>query len=331
MQDRYAGDVGDYGKIGLLKCLQAHGFTIGVNWYRVPELDVEKNKDGTFKQDDGKYLIPDSIIECDPHLAEMLTEIAKGKRSVVSLQNAGFIPNAVYFDEYLTVEGRNEWRELAKKLFTDCNLVFMDPDNGLLVKSVGRQSAKSVKYAFYEEVREYIESGKSVLVYNHRCRKPERKYFEDLEAKLQENLKVYHHMVQEITFPKGTIRDYFAIPACKEHYEMFHEAFADMKKSKWGQLGVCRLFPEWADDIHTRYMTYDEYVFVDIESESFKEGCSFEDYKRDVVRYLMLCSYGYSEEDATALANKYINDLKKSFVEKEPVADLAIDIGYACG
>ena len=107
MQDRYAGDVGDYGKFGLLKCLQAHGFTIGVNWYRVPELDVEKNKDGTFKQDDGKYLIPDSIIECDPHLAERLTEIAKGERSVVSLQNAGFILNAVYFDEYLTVEGRN--------------------------------------------------------------------------------------------------------------------------------------------------------------------------------------------------------------------------------
>ena len=70
-------------------------------------MDVEKNKDGTFKQDDGKYLIPDSIIECDPHLAERLTEIAKGERSVVSLQNAGFIPNAVYFDEYLTVEGRN--------------------------------------------------------------------------------------------------------------------------------------------------------------------------------------------------------------------------------
>ena len=40
--------------------------------------------------------------------------------------------------------------------------------------------------------------------------------------------------------PKGTIRDYFAISACKDHYEMFREAFADMKKSKWGQLRVCR-------------------------------------------------------------------------------------------
>ena len=46
MQDRYAGDVGDFGKIGLLKCLQKHGFTIGVNWYRVRPLDNEMNEEG---------------------------------------------------------------------------------------------------------------------------------------------------------------------------------------------------------------------------------------------------------------------------------------------
>lgn len=175
MQDRYAGDVGDYGKIGLLKCLQAHGFTIGVNWYRVLELDVEK-KDGSFKQDDGKYLIPGTIAECDPVLAEKLTTIAKGERSVISIQNAELIPNAVYYDEYLTVAGRTEWHEQAKKQFRDVDLVFMDPDNGLLVKSVGKGSARSVKYAFYEEAKDYIDSGKSVLVYNHWCRKPEHIY-----------------------------------------------------------------------------------------------------------------------------------------------------------
>ena len=42
MQDRYAGDVGDYGKIALLRFLQAQGFSIGVNWYRVVELESEK-------------------------------------------------------------------------------------------------------------------------------------------------------------------------------------------------------------------------------------------------------------------------------------------------
>ncbi len=171
MQDRYAGDVGDFGKIGLLKCLQTHGFKIGVNWYRVPVLDVEKDKDGTFKQNDGKYLIPEKISECDPSLAEKLTRIARGDRSIKAIQDKALIPDAVYYDNYLSVDGRSEWHKRAVELFADRNLIFMDPDNGMLVKSVGKRSARSVKYAFYEEVKDYLDRGKSVLIYNHRCRK----------------------------------------------------------------------------------------------------------------------------------------------------------------
>ena len=331
MQDRYAGDIGDYGKIGLLKCLQAHGFTIGVNWYRVPEMDIEKNKDGTFKQDDGKYLIPEKLKECDPNLAEALTKIAQGDRSVNAIQNAALIPGAVYFDEYLTVDGRKEWNERAFDLFKNADLIFMDPDNGLLVKSVGKKSAKSVKYAFYEEVKAFIDDGKSVLVYNHRCRKPERQYFDDIDNKLVEEVKVYRYAIQKITFPKGTIRDYFAIPANEEHCKMFHEAFADMKNSKWGQRGVCKLFPEWADSISVAYKTYEEYFFLEVEGVKFNEDDSFEDYKRKVVRYLMLCAYKYSEKDALSLVDQYLDDIRKSFIKKDPAGDIAIDIGYVCG
>lgn len=42
----------------------------------------------------------------------------------------------------------------------------MDPDNGMLVKSVGKTSAKSIKYIFYEEVADYIRQKQSVLIYN---------------------------------------------------------------------------------------------------------------------------------------------------------------------
>ena len=241
MQDRYAGDIGDYGKIGLLKCLQAHGFTIGVNWYRISTPENEKNADGTFKQKDGKHLIPDSLRVCDPSLADTLTKIAKSSnRSVMAIQEEKLVPNAVYYDEYLTLEGRLEWHKKAMKMFENVELVFMDPDNGLLIKSVGKRSARSIKYVFYEEVKDYIKSGKSVLVYNHRCRKPESKYFNDIEDRLQENVKVDKEAIQWITFPKGTIRDYFAIPVCRKHYDLFHDAFVEMMNSKWGQLGVCR-------------------------------------------------------------------------------------------
>ena len=85
----------------------------------------------------------------------------------------------------------------------------------------------------------------SVLIYNHRCRKPEWQYFDNIENKLRKELEEYRDvMIQEITFPKGTTRDYFAVSVCKEHYEMIHGAFEDMIKSKWGANGVCKL-PAW--------------------------------------------------------------------------------------
>ena len=48
MQDRYSGDIGDFGKIGLLKALQTQGLYVEVNWYRVGPMDTERKEDGTY-------------------------------------------------------------------------------------------------------------------------------------------------------------------------------------------------------------------------------------------------------------------------------------------
>ena len=48
MQNRYTGDIGDFGKLGLLRALQASGLTVGVNWYLVP--DENHNSDGRHVQ-----------------------------------------------------------------------------------------------------------------------------------------------------------------------------------------------------------------------------------------------------------------------------------------
>jgi hypothetical protein len=47
MQDRYAGDTGDFGKFGLLRQIAKTGLVIGLNWYRTYR-DEEHilNKDG---------------------------------------------------------------------------------------------------------------------------------------------------------------------------------------------------------------------------------------------------------------------------------------------
>lgn len=242
MQDRYAGDIGDYGKIGLLRALQTHGLSVGINWYRVDPLEVEKKTDGTFKQDDGKYLIPDALKICDENLANILTGIAQSNdRSIEALEQADLVPGARYYHEHLTVVQRAKWHEQAMKKLKDSDIVFVDPDNGMLVKSVGKRSARSVKYTFYEEVRDYIQRGQSVLIYNHRSRKPEEKYFRDICSKLQEATNVPESNILKITFPKCSIRDYLAVPASEEQRMKIEATFTEMEQTVWGKKGMCRI------------------------------------------------------------------------------------------
>lgn len=237
MQDRYAGDVGDYGKIALLKTLRKRGLSIGVNWYYTLPPESEKDRDGSFKQNDGKYKISEEMAKLDSELAQTLNAISdpdNPDRSVDALEKADLISGAVYYDDPLTVEGRTEWHLRAMKKLEGLNLVFLDPDNGLLVKSVKQGSARSVKYVFHDEVKAYLDRSQSVLIYNHRCRKQEPKYFEDIFALMREReMNITPDDVLCISFPKGTTRDYIAIPASPDHCKKIEAAFKEMTEGKW--------------------------------------------------------------------------------------------------
>lgn len=242
MQDRYAGDIGDYGKIGLLKALQAQGLSIGVNWSRVEPMEIEKKSDGTFKQEDGKYLIPIKLWICDEKLAERLTSIAKSDcRSIDALERENLIPNAKYYNDPVTVAMREEWHNRALEILKGVDIVFVDPDNGMLVKSVGKRAVKSIKYTFYEEVRDYLQQGQSVVIYNHRSRKQEAQYFHEICIQLQEVTGVPAGEILKITFPKCSVRDYLAVPASAEHREKIKAAFFSMEQGIWGKTGMCRI------------------------------------------------------------------------------------------
>lgn len=45
MKNQYVGDIGDYGKYGLLRFLANHGICIGVNWYLT---ENDESSDGKF-------------------------------------------------------------------------------------------------------------------------------------------------------------------------------------------------------------------------------------------------------------------------------------------
>ncbi len=242
MQDRYAGDIGDYGKIALLKTLQAQELSVGVNWYKTDAPEFEKNPDGFYKQNDGKYAIPEKYRCCDKALAEKLLDIYhSNNRSIRALEEADLIPGAIYYNKPITVSNRTAWHKTALERLRPAKIVFLDPDNGMLVRSVGKGSFRSVKYTFYEEVRDYINQSQSVLIYNHRSRKSEEKYFREICERLQDHTGIATDCILKITFPKYSVRDYLAVPVSQGHSKMIRQAFADMEQGIWGELGVCRI------------------------------------------------------------------------------------------
>ena len=238
MQDRYAGDIGDYGKLGLLQSLCNEGFRIGVNWYRTVPLQKE------LIRQDGRFLIPEKYSSCNSQLYEVLRDIScSSNRSIKELEKAALIPDAVYYSDQVPVINRTVWHKKAIEALSGTNLVFLDPDNGLLAKSVRRTSCQSVKYVFYEEVTDYLRNKQSVLIYNHRNRKKPSVYFEEIYNLLSNIVAQDEKSVLAITFPKGSVRDYFAISTNSDHYERIQTAFETLAFGIWGDAGMCRLQP----------------------------------------------------------------------------------------
>ena len=153
MQNRYVGDIGDYVKLAILRALcQGGQRRLGVAWWLFP--DEHHKPDGRHRE----YLKrPDEWKQFDPCLFKALLRIEKEKtRNVRALEDAALLPNAVFADGpipcgerpfKLRPLKRAEWLERIKTQLKDCDLVFLDPDNGLETPSHARHHAAGPKYA----------------------------------------------------------------------------------------------------------------------------------------------------------------------------------------
>lgn len=232
MQDRYVGDVGDFGKIGMLRHIASTGLKIGVNWYLT-------FKPEEYTKDDGKhigYLNNKLFIGCDDELLESLCTIVNGKRSVDFLERAGLIPDAKYYREILRPGShpnfkRELWYNNSLKQLSDSDIIFCDPDNGLIVKSVSPTSSKSDKYVMPHELITYYLSGKSLIFYNHRCREAEQVYLQRFTP-LKQNYNLSDAQWKGLKFIRGTTRDYIFI-LHPYHFDKVTFALENMMQSNW--------------------------------------------------------------------------------------------------
>lgn len=208
MQNRYAGDVGDFGKLGLLRQLTSSELSVGVNWYLAP--DESHNADGKHIS----YITNPRYNGNDDALRISLKSIVNGQRNISALEAMKLIPNAIYYHEMLyspsRAFSRRDWHIKALEVLRSADVVFLDPDNGLLVKSVSAGSSKSNKYVIPNEIDDYFTAGKSVIIYNHRCREQEAVYLRRFNW-MYENINLKNAIIAGVTFKRGTVRDYIFV------------------------------------------------------------------------------------------------------------------------
>ncbi|MGB5276782.1 MAG: hypothetical protein WBO16_17345 [Gammaproteobacteria bacterium] len=180
MQNRYSGDIGDYSKFVLLrKLFAADSHRIGLVWYLYP--DESHTNDGRHTD----YLDNEAFSDCDPDLVLGLTQVITKQRNIRTLEAAELIPNhPVYFSEPLDFhlryprqttehkrsrqEARAHWLQRALAAVSNCNVLMLDPDNGLEIRSCKKiHQARAGKYAFYHEVDHFFREKDVCVIYQH--------------------------------------------------------------------------------------------------------------------------------------------------------------------
>ena len=233
MQNRYTGDIGDFGKLGLLRCLQQTGLSIGVNWYLAPI--AEQNGDGGHV----RYLETENLRCCDEDLWMALKSIVDSKeRKVSALENASIL-DATYYSVPLDYSGktkseravfRDAWHKEALHCLAGLDVVFVDPDNGLLVKSA-KDTPKENKYVTTKELADYYNQGSSVIYYQHKARRSDS-YYTDHHKKLVEEIGKGNNLCFGLKFTKTSLRYYFFIIQ-PEHKDVISETLQKMLSTEW--------------------------------------------------------------------------------------------------
>lgn len=241
MKHQYFGDIGDYGKYGLLRFLAEHGFSISVNWYLTPNDD---SADGKFI----KYLSDETFRKYSPVLYDALKEsvVIKGRRDVFVVDEEDLIPGAKYFtiplltsDDLSSAERRQHRKEWHKNSLSFCagsDLVFLDPDNGM--RSERRPySSENDKYVFLEEVADYYAAGQNVMYYCHKGRRTTTQW-NQYKGLLRTQIPTVDLMC--LTFHRGTQRSYiFAIQ--DDSTEVIKQLLNEFLASEWGDKNMFTL------------------------------------------------------------------------------------------
>jgi hypothetical protein len=250
MQDRYAGDLGDFLKFGLLRWLtppHSPRPRLGVIWYRTT--DEAHNADGKHIA----YLTPSyrsalRLRQLDPDLYDRLARlVSSGQRSTAALATAGVLgAQTRFFGDLLDLADlpasarqarqarRRSWTQRALVATADCDLIFADPDNGIRPARhpVPAHRTRAVKHAYLSELATFARRGQSVIAYHHADRtatvaQQAHRRLADLAGGLPVR------PVAAVRASRGTSRLFLVGAATTSHARYLTERLTGLEQSPW--------------------------------------------------------------------------------------------------
>ena len=228
MQNKYVGDIGDFGKYGLLRALTGHQttsasephLTLGVVWYLYP--NEAKTADGKFTDYLDETEKNHAVFrDCAPALYDTLRCLVKaGERNVARVQNSDVLPgDTAYYHPSLCYEQksrrpdrevrRQAWIKEACEKTSDAQLVFVDPDNGLS-ETIDRFRKKGPKFVFMDDLIPYAKRRQSLVIYHHLSRQGTADHqIKSWSARLRDNIGIEPWSLR---YRRGSARVFFVIP-----------------------------------------------------------------------------------------------------------------------
>ena len=206
MKNQYIGDIGDFGKYSMLRAFIDAGIKVGVNWYLTED---DGSNDGKYTD----YLNKGVMRRYCPEVFDALKDVVENRnKSVLDIENSGILSGTRFYSEILKPEGtpndreqeRSVWFQESMYELKESELIFMDPDNGLL-ESDDATKLGGEKYVLPSEVESYFLDGHNVVYYCHKGRRS----YEQWEAykSLMFN-RVKDAKPAILTYHKGSQRSY---------------------------------------------------------------------------------------------------------------------------
>ena len=173
MQDQYFGDVNDYRKYGLLRCLCEAELQVGVCWMRTPSDNSSQGGRINYLDKPHKYG------SLDPKLFGFLKKrVHSNRRAIRELEAAheALLPRATFFSDTMPTAAapREAYFSRALAALRTADVVFFDPDVGIAPPSAGLNSSK---HLYWNEVERLTVRQASVVIFWHRPQAEPRRDF----------------------------------------------------------------------------------------------------------------------------------------------------------